>query len=432
MLRFAAVLALALSAALPAGAVLIDSGAGTGNTAAPAEDPGWSHVGRRGGLNAVYLGYGWIVTAAHVGIGSVSLDGTVYPAVPGSYVPILHAPSVGADLGVFRIDPYPHGLPPLELPTSAVPVGAEAMLIGWGQERGAATQWQGTGGWLWAGGAVKRWGTNAIGADLGPGPPDNTTDLTLAGYTTRALVVDFSEGAPGDEGTVTVGDSGGGFFVRDGTTWKLGGVSFALGTYDGQPASSSLYGNIVYAADLSYYRDDVLAHARPCDDGVDNDGDLQGDFPGDPDCTWLGDLSELPDCSDGIDDDNDGSVDMADSFCTSPADQREEPDADSDGATDAEDNCLFVANSTQLDANQDGYGNACDADYNDDGAVGALDFKQVRQAFGSTQGGPGWDPEVDANGDGAIGSVDFLLFRSSYGSPPGPSGLACAGSVPCP
>ncbi len=432
MRRVAAVLALALCTTLPADAVLIDSGDGTGNTTAPSDDPGWSNSGRRGGLNAVYLGYGWVVTAAHVGMGPVTLGYVDYPEVPGSYVPIVHSPSAHADLALFRIDPYPHLLPALEIPTSSAPVGADAMLIGWGQRRGAATEWMKMGGWLWAGGSVKRWGTNVIGAALEPGPPVNATDLDLAGFTTHALVVDFTEGEPGDEATVTVGDSGGAFFVRVGSSWKLGGVSFGLGTFAGQPTNTSLYGNIVYAADLSHYRDQILAAARPCADGVDDDGDGLVDFPADPGCTWIGDLSELPDCDDGIDNDNDGAIDMADTFCDSFGDLREEPDLDSDGVTDAEDNCLVVANQTQLDSDMDGYGNACDADYNNDGGVGSLDFMRIRQAYGTTAGSPGWDPQLDADGNGSIGSVEFSLVRGSFGYPPGPSGLACAGIAPCP
>jgi hypothetical protein len=432
MRRIAAVLALALCATLPARAVLIDSGDGTGNTTKPSDDPGWSNSGLRGGLNGVYLGYGWVVTAAHVGFGPVTLDDIVYPPVPGSYVAILHTPSVYADLTVFRIDPYPRALPPLEIPTSTVPVGADAMLIGWGQLRGAATQWMGRSGWLWAPNSVKRWGTNLVGASLEPGPPVNATNLYLGGTTTRSLVVDFSEGAPGHEATVTVGDSGGALFVRDASVWKLGGISFALGTFQDQPANTSLYGNIVYAADLSHYRAQILAAARPCADGVDNDADGQVDFPEDAGCTWSGDLSELPDCADGIDNDNDGAVDMADTFCSTPSDLREEPDLDSDGVTDAEDNCVVASNPTQLDADQDGYGNACDADYDDDGSVGGSDFSSVRESYGTNDAIPGWEPQLDADGDGVVGSVEFMLVRGSFGGPPGPSGLACAGNVPCP
>jgi hypothetical protein len=48
-------------------AVLISSDDGTGNTTAPASDPGWSNVGDRGGLSAVYVGNGWVLSAGHVG-----------------------------------------------------------------------------------------------------------------------------------------------------------------------------------------------------------------------------------------------------------------------------------------------------------------------------------------------------------------------------
>jgi hypothetical protein len=432
MRRLAAAILLVLCVALPARAILIDSGDGTGNSTAPADDPGWTHVGARGGLNAVYLGYGWVVTAAHVGPGPVSLGGTTYPDVPGSYVAVIHSGSTQADLGVYRIDPYPHGIPALEIPTSPAAVGAEVMLIGRGKPRGPATQWMGIDGWEWGLGAVKRWGTNEIGADLGPGPPVNTTDLVIGSLTTRSLVADFSENAPGDEGIVTVGDSGGGLFVHDGSSWKLGGVSFALGTYDGQPASTALYGNVTYAADLSYYRAQVLAVARPCADGADNDSDLATDHPDDPGCAWVGDLSELPDCSDGIDNDNDGAIDLADAYCAGASSPREEPDADSDGVTDAEDDCLLAANTSQLDVDQDGYGNACDADYNNDGLVGAPDSAALARAFGATTESPDYDPKLDANGDGVIGTAELALLARSFGQPPGPSGLACAGSTPCP
>src|SRR5262249_22763155 len=43
-----------------------------------------------------------------------------------------------------------------------------------------------------------------------------------------------------------------------------------------------------------------------------------------------------------------------------------------------------------------------------------------------------YDPAVDMNGDGTIGAPDYLLWRPFFGHPPGPSGLACAGTRPCP
>ena len=44
-------------------------------------------------------------------------------------------------------------------------------------------------------------------------------------------------------------------------------------------------------------------------------------------------------------------------------------DADGDGIPDAGDNCTEVANPTQCDTNDDGYGNACDADIDNSGIV---------------------------------------------------------------
>jgi len=106
-------------------------------------------------------------------------------------------------------------------------------------------------------------------------------------------------------------------------------------------------------------------------------------------------------------------------------------DADGDAVPAAVDNCTALANS-QIDSNLDGYGNRCDADYNNDGAVGLLDFAQLRMSYGQTSSEPGWNADLDSNGDGVVGTVDFALLRMSFGSPPGPSGLACAGSTPCP
>jgi hypothetical protein len=106
-------------------------------------------------------------------------------------------------------------------------------------------------------------------------------------------------------------------------------------------------------------------------------------------------------------------------------------DVDGDGTPDLRDNCIEVPNPSQLDVDYDGFGNACDADYNNDGVVGAPDFNQLKPAFGAVLGDALYDVLLDHNGDGAIGAPDVNVLRASFSSPPGPSGLACAGSVPC-
>jgi hypothetical protein len=107
------------------------------------------------------------------------------------------------------------------------------------------------------------------------------------------------------------------------------------------------------------------------------------------------------------------------------------PDEDGDGVLDFQDNCLGVSNPDQLDTNQDGYGNLCDADFNDDGVIGGPEFNAILIAFGAESGDPGFDPDMDMNGDGAIGGFEFNLVLGAFGGVPGPSGLSCAGTPGC-
>ncbi len=100
------------------------------------------------------------------------------------------------------------------------------------------------------------------------------------------------------------------------------------------------------------------------------------------------------------------------------------PDADGDGLADSCDNCINAANPTQTDSNGDGYGNACDADYDDDGVVGITDWGILAPAFGRTCADPAWDPDLDSDDDCVIGIIDFGVLGSSFGGAPGPSAFA--------
>lgn len=115
------------------------------------------------------------------------------------------------------------------------------------------------------------------------------------------------------------------------------------------------------------------------------------------------------------------------------------PDTDSDGSTDPNDNCVLVTNSvllstgscnSQEDGDSDGYGNPCDHDVNNDGAAGLddLNFTFLEQKSVGT------DPNYDFNCDGATGLDDVVAVFQAQAAVlvPGPSGLACAGTVPCP
>jgi hypothetical protein len=106
-------------------------------------------------------------------------------------------------------------------------------------------------------------------------------------------------------------------------------------------------------------------------------------------------------------------------------------DTDGDGVADGADNCSELPNPDQRDTNADGFGNACDPDFDQDGVVGWSDRAAVEQAFGASVGDARYDPDLDLGGNGAIGSHERLETARRHGSAPGPSGLACAGVAPC-
>ena len=87
--------------ATPARAVILGTGDGQGNTTAPADDSGFANVGILGSGRDVYLGYGWLITAAHVYNGSSGvpadtwLNGVQYANVPASGVLLANPQGAG-------------------------------------------------------------------------------------------------------------------------------------------------------------------------------------------------------------------------------------------------------------------------------------------------------------------------------------------------
>lgn len=107
------------------------------------------------------------------------------------------------------------------------------------------------------------------------------------------------------------------------------------------------------------------------------------------------------------------------------------PDTDSDGIPDEWDNCLDDSNTAQGDWDLDGYGDVCDQDINNDGAVGVPDFNAFITGFGKGPGQPGYNACLDFTGDGPVGVPDFNVFIAAFNGTPGASGLPCAGTIPC-
>jgi hypothetical protein len=391
-------LALALLVSAPADALVFISGDGQGNNTPPPDDPGWDHVGRVGGLNGIYLGNGWMLTANHVPTANANFNGAFYAAVPGSEVQLQNPDLSLADLKVFRIDAFP-SLPLMKIRSTTPAADTNVTMIAGGALRGTATTWMGYDGWFWGGTLGEHWATNKI-YDSG-----FVND-------TWAISTDFdklSMGGTTHEGQGASGDSGGGLFVKNGSVWELAGVLFAIAPFPSQPDFTALQGkasqpvgNLTFAADLSVYRDQIIAITRPeCANEIDDDGDTLVDWPSDPDCASELGLTELP-------------------------------DQDQDGVGNPEDNCLAVANADQRDTNLDGFGNLCDADFDGNLVVNVGDFGVFKAAYLKGQGDPGYNPDADFDGDAVINVSDFGVFKSMYLGVPGPSGLGCAGSPPCP
>jgi len=317
-------------------AVIIVTGDGTGNTTAPSDDPGFDNVGSVNGLSGVYLGNGWVLTAGHVGSGPMVFGGVTYSPVPGSFQKLTGGSASLADLAVLRMAGDP-GLPTTALATTTPSVGSSVVMIGRGLSRGSATTWNGNNGWGWTSPMVKRWGANRV----------SMTGLSI--LNTETLTLNFDGPGPAavtHEAHVATGDSGGALYWKSGGTWYLAGTLFAALTFGAQPANTSLYGNSTAAADIAFYRSEILdiVSVPACSDGLDDDLDGLVDFPADPGCDDANDFTEqssLLICDDGIDNDLDGFTDFpSDVGCESSTSAAEDPacsngvDDDLDGQID--------------------------------------------------------------------------------------------------
>lgn len=302
-----------------AAAVLIDTGDGTGNTTAPASDPGFANVGVVNGLSGVYIRNGWVITANHVGEHPILLDGITYQPIIGSSVRIQNPNLTFADLLVFKLTEMPP-LPDLAIADNAASINTLVTMIGNGVNRGDPTSWSGIDGWAWGPGRQIRWGTNRISM------------IGQFALNTTSFWVTFDDvpggGGGQHEADLVDGDSGGGVFTGNGAGAELIGISFARAGYMNQPAMTSLYGGGGLIVDLFAYRAEILLviDQPDCGNGLDDDGDGVADYPDDPGCTSLFDLGEHEPnvvCDNEFDDDGDGFVDLLDAGCSGPGDPDE-------------------------------------------------------------------------------------------------------------
>jgi hypothetical protein len=217
---------------------------------------GWSYVGDLGGQGTgggVYLGNGWVITAAHVGAGSGTyvLDGVSYTVNTST------EHTIGtADLMMFQISSA-SGLPKLasltlasSAPTSSTPM----VMIGYGGGTGGTISTDsktGVNGFNVNGSTagVESWGVSYLSvADVATafGPYTSTdyrTTFTAATNPLRPSAI------------VQGGDSGGGVFIYDTATkkWELSGILELLYTASGGQSLSVDSGDQSGIIDLSQY-----------------------------------------------------------------------------------------------------------------------------------------------------------------------------------
>jgi len=263
----------------------------------PPDFPYWEHVTQRRyeGPSVLYLGNGFALTARHVGPGEIFLRGEIVPPIANSKQTLLNANGSTADAMLFEVA-LPEGfedLPSLPIAKEPARIGEEVLLIGFGRVREKVVDVTVDGrsefGFSWSEKGAKRWGTNRI-VTIGE-------TLYQGSWTTRSLAVVFDPPTTPEttrfEAQASVGDSGGGVFVKRDGQWLLAGMMTSVMGAAGAPARTSMYGDTTYAADLSAYREEILHWARPaCENEEDDDGDGAFDFPADPGCDFPADRSE--------------------------------------------------------------------------------------------------------------------------------------------
>ncbi len=263
-----------LMSTVPTQAVVLAFGDGTGNTTAPPDDPGFANVGDRGVYLGDFSGNHWVLTAFHVGAGSITLNGSTFGAVAGTSTRIKNPSGMSlsefTDLLMFRIDADPN-LPDLSISSTTPAIGSTVTIIGDGFDREATqTTWKvnteviphtwdeggippNATGYKSLSSRTMRWGENVI---IDPG----SNEVVNAGFgDAKSINLSFDQAGIANEATYANGDSGGGLFYKNGSSWELAGINQATGTFSGQPSDTAVFGNRAFAADLAFYRDEILS-----------------------------------------------------------------------------------------------------------------------------------------------------------------------------
>tara|TARA_R110001592_G_scaffold66438_15_gene204063 strand:+ start:2278 stop:3990 length:1713 start_codon:yes stop_codon:yes gene_type:complete len=164
--------------------------------------------------------------------------------------------------------------------------------------------------------------------------------------------------------------------------------------------------------------EDGTASATPVPAETTSDLDDDGVADGVDNCPNTANQGQADFDEDGVgnacdsDDDNDGVADSQDAF---PLNAAEDTDSDQDGVGDNGDNCPAVANANQADQDQDGVGNACDVDDDNDGVDDEIDAfpLDASETIDTDSDGIGNNADTDDDGDGVNDDADAFPLDST-------------------
>lgn len=205
--------------------VVSDYSVATNPPAGSSWDVNWDSVHYYEDMSAVAVGTNWLLTAAHAAMevrsSDVEVNGTTYH----EQAVYLHGT---ADLALVRFDkPFPGYYP---LYSSGTLVNKSIVMIGYGNTGTVYSTHYAISG---TGSGVKRWGSNKIDRTYtnsaaihnyraGETVMVNTVSSGFVmGFNQSVNTTDYEAGA-------AVYDSGGGTFIKDGSTWKLAGINTAM------------------------------------------------------------------------------------------------------------------------------------------------------------------------------------------------------------